>query len=304
MRNELRDSSGKEFEKAVAEIQSQMDPNSTVTHNEFLIDRKGQRRQFDVVIRGRFAGCDLLGVIECKDWKEKVGNEVVDSFVTKSNHINANLKIIVSKNGFTEPALVSCQHEGIAAYSLLPNDPHKFGYFMGNVWYAKIFAWKEYNLVVHFKLPIPSDLHFGLDDVKIENSPLIDWFKKQLDEKYGTFREEKPIEIQIVFEKPTELEVVKSKYVALGISFSATRVTEVRKKAIQVTGNAFYDWLKASMLIPPKGEIISGPIKADLSDWEITTETIPPSKGFGDFRLEYFLMHFSKDEEVVDLMKL
>ncbi len=43
------------FEKAVAVIQEQIDPTSSVYHNEKIIDRLGHARQFDIVIRGTFA---------------------------------------------------------------------------------------------------------------------------------------------------------------------------------------------------------------------------------------------------------
>ena len=36
------------FEKAVATIQAQIDPTSTVCHNERLFDRLGHGRQFEV----------------------------------------------------------------------------------------------------------------------------------------------------------------------------------------------------------------------------------------------------------------
>ena len=76
------------FEKVVAGIQAQIDPTSSVTHNETLTDRLGHSRQFDVVIRGSFAGQQMLGVIECKDLKRRVGNPEVDAFITKANEIN------------------------------------------------------------------------------------------------------------------------------------------------------------------------------------------------------------------------
>jgi hypothetical protein len=50
------DAPGVGLEKVVARIQQMMDRNSTVTHNEWLVDRIGLRRQYDVVVRGQFAG--------------------------------------------------------------------------------------------------------------------------------------------------------------------------------------------------------------------------------------------------------
>lgn len=58
--------------------------------NQRLVDRHGCRRQCDVIIKGNFAGQQLLGIVECKD--RKLGTPEVDAFVTKARDINANFK--------------------------------------------------------------------------------------------------------------------------------------------------------------------------------------------------------------------
>lgn len=66
-----RERLGIEFEKIVSDIQSRIDPNATVLHNQRIVDRHGHSRQFDVEIRGKFAGQEIIGVIECKDKNRK-----------------------------------------------------------------------------------------------------------------------------------------------------------------------------------------------------------------------------------------
>src|SRR5215212_5196720 len=96
-----KENPGIPFEKIVARIQQMMDPNSTVTHNEKLNDRVGNRRQYDVVIRGQFGGRPVLGVIECKDHSRRKGAETVEAFAKKTENLGANLRIVVSRKGFT-----------------------------------------------------------------------------------------------------------------------------------------------------------------------------------------------------------
>src|SRR5438046_1944612 len=81
---------GVSLEKAVAAVQQLMDKTTKVTHNEFIIDRLGNRRQFDVVIRGSFGGRPMLGVIECKDHGTKKGPSDVEAFAKKTEHVCAN----------------------------------------------------------------------------------------------------------------------------------------------------------------------------------------------------------------------
>jgi hypothetical protein len=98
-----KDKTGKTLEQAVGRIQQMFDLKSTVTYREHIINRLGISREFDVIIRGEYAGQPILGVIECKDWKNKVGTPELDAFITKTRDINANLRLIVSPKGFTEP---------------------------------------------------------------------------------------------------------------------------------------------------------------------------------------------------------
>src|SRR5262245_8334361 len=113
---------GVALEEAVARLQQMMDPNATVTHDEKLTDRIGNVRQFDIVIRGQFAGRPILGAIECKDHNRKKGPRDVGAFAKEAEHLNANLKIMVSRKGFTKQALRLAKFEGISCLSLLPHD--------------------------------------------------------------------------------------------------------------------------------------------------------------------------------------
>jgi hypothetical protein len=74
---------GVSLEETVARIQQMMDPESKVTHNEKLVDRVGNTRQYDVVIHERFEGREVLGVIECKDHKRKKGPDAVEAFAKR-----------------------------------------------------------------------------------------------------------------------------------------------------------------------------------------------------------------------------
>src|SRR5262245_48931937 len=96
---------GQSLEKAVARVQQMLDLHSTVTHNEKIVDRVGNERQLDVVIRGYFAAQSLLGVMECKDHNRKKGLDAVEAFAKKTEHLNANFRIMVSRKGFTKQAL-------------------------------------------------------------------------------------------------------------------------------------------------------------------------------------------------------
>ncbi|MEW5757440.1 MAG: restriction endonuclease [Pseudomonadota bacterium] len=165
------------FEKVVAAIQTQIDPAATVAHNEIIPDRLGQSRQFDVVVRGVFAGQQMLGIIECKDLGRKVGTPEVDGFVTKAQDVNANFKILMSRRGFSKPALVKCAHYGIQALSLVENDPANKKFFIGARWEADITRWGQISVSLHFANEPSTPVHFNAEDLTIRGKKVLDWFQ-------------------------------------------------------------------------------------------------------------------------------
>lgn len=119
------------FEKAVAAIQKMMDPKANVEHNKKLRDRFGHLRQFDVVIKGKIGGHKIIGVIECKNLKRRVGTPDIDAFVTKTRDVNANITLIASKRGFSKQALEKAKDYGIGTISLLPTHQKESGFSVG-----------------------------------------------------------------------------------------------------------------------------------------------------------------------------
>ena len=185
------DNPGIGFEKLTAGIQQLMDPAAVVTHNERLVDRLGHSRQFDVVIRGTFAGQAALGVMECKDYKGKVGNPDVEAFVTKSQDVRANFKILMSRRGFTEPDLEKCALHGIQALSLTIDDPANESFFVGSYWEADLPWWDRLTIDIATldgsRIPQP----FSIEDVVVRGSRAIDWLTNYLaahDREFGDLR--------------------------------------------------------------------------------------------------------------------
>ena len=140
---------GQSFEIIVARLQQMMDPHSVVSHNERLTDRIGNRRQFDVVIRGQFAGRQVLGVVECKDHRRRKGPDTIEAFSRKSENVGANLRVVVSCRGFTTQALRLAKHENIGCVSLLPTPDEQVGFSIGEAWYGVIKRWTRLRLMVH-----------------------------------------------------------------------------------------------------------------------------------------------------------
>jgi hypothetical protein len=268
------------FEKAVAAIQAQLDPAATVAHSEILIDRLGHKRQFDVVVRGSFAGQTMLGVIECKDVRKPVGTPAVDAFVTKAANINANFKILMSRRGFTEPALAECKHYGIQPLSLISDDPANRNFFVGT-------RWNQIKIRPVFAASPIEAAPYNAEDVKIQGKKVLDWFTNHLlDIQSGITDFGWVVGISAQFENPQMVAVREGEeYLCTAIEFFAERICDKRERRVGISGTGFFNWQKKQATFAPGSTIVTDAVPTDFMQWESRTELPKESSGFLEFRL-------------------
>jgi len=116
----------KTFETLTQRIQQQLAPEAVVTHDEKLKGKSGVLHQCDVVLRAPVGQYEFFAVLECKDWAEKVGLDVIRSFQSKISDIEAMKGIVVSASGFTSEAKRFAQSNNISTYSLVDAESVKW----------------------------------------------------------------------------------------------------------------------------------------------------------------------------------
>lgn len=263
-----KDPSGKSLEKAVARIQEMIDPQSTVSHNEIITDRLGNARQFDVVVRGSAAGRNYLAVIECKDWSERLGTPEVEAFVAKARNVNANIILMVSKKGFSEPALNLAKHEGVGTLSLLPNDQIDAGFSLGVRCYAKYYRWNEYRYCLHYPIADDPIGEFKIEEIMLEGKPVSAYFHNQIAKNYENLVSEGEIVLNVTFKKPQLVKVNGTLRNLTGITFIAIRECIKKCKYIRVRGDGIFDWNSKMTLIPPNGQVVTEPFFPNFPEWD------------------------------------
>ena len=105
---------GTRYEVLSALVLKLVSENCMVIHDRSLAGSSTVVRQIDVTIDRD--GNDVRTVVECKDddiSKEKVGQPVIDAFVTKVQDLGADEGVFISNIGFTKPALKVAAHFGI-----------------------------------------------------------------------------------------------------------------------------------------------------------------------------------------------
>ena len=299
---------GTRLEEVVARIQQMMDPNSIVTHNEMLEDRVGNKRQYDVVIRGHFGGRPVLGIVECKDHNRKKGPDAVEAFAKKTDNLGANLRIMVTKKGFTKQALQLAKHENIGCLSLLPTPTEKIGFSIGDMWYGIISKWTSVRLEIHFAMPSIPLPTFDINTVKWNEKRVSMWFLKELFTTYGSETKTGQLTLNLTFIEPRNLEIEGNEYLVAGISCHAIRIYQKKRKWVSWSGDAFYDWHAGQLKIPANGTVVGSSIETDLTNWPDYEGDIPQGDSYKG--LMRAIVHDSQkwnpaeDSDVPDLASL
>lgn len=264
---------GLSLETAMTRIQQMLDPNSSVTHNEALRDLLGNKRQFDVVIRGTFGGHAVLGVVECKDHNRKKNPDAVEAFATKCKNLGADLKIMVSRLGFTKKALVVAKQENIRCLSLLPGDYGKTGFSLKVICYSRIWSWANINfsLVPEF----PEIMNYTSNDFLMGGKPILELFDRDLEANFPTYTSLGPVRRAVDFGRPLTLDVKGRGVMATTIRFRADRICTHKRKEIEYFGDGIYDWQKSDWKIPDKGSVFTEAWEGDFSEWEDIPAPIP-----------------------------
>ncbi|MBI3530769.1 MAG: restriction endonuclease [Betaproteobacteria bacterium] len=297
--------SGVEFEELVSRVQRQIDPNSQVTHNELLTDRLGHQRQFDVVLRGQFAGQQILGVMECKDLSRNVGIQDVDAFITKCNDINANLKILVSSKKFSQKAIEKAKHYGVQTLSLLPSDSSEFISPIATKWYADIYFWKQISMQLHVLEGEASPDSLVVDRAMIGSKRVMDWFTNYLIKNHTEeIGEGWIVGIKCTFGSTQIVTDGNREWRCAGITFGALRACERKVRNVGWKGTGFFDWQLNQLKTTSNATLSTDAIPVDFRTWEDRTgdKTIDNEFLFG--HLTVFGKSFEYCQDAIDLEEL
>ena len=104
------------FEELTNELFSKLAASEKFTIVEgprVLLQSPDGEREFDLVIRAKVAGLDLLTVVECRDYKKNLDVTNVDGFYSKMQDVNASKGVLVARKGFSNTAIQKARRLGI-----------------------------------------------------------------------------------------------------------------------------------------------------------------------------------------------
>lgn len=101
----------KQFEKLVHLIYEELQPESKVTIDDKIKGyESGIERQIDVSIKTKFAGSDILVIVQAKDYKSKADINVVGAFAQVIKDVRASKGVLICNKGFTSGAIKLAQN--------------------------------------------------------------------------------------------------------------------------------------------------------------------------------------------------
>lgn len=110
---------GLALERLVTWIQKSLHRDAVVTHDDTLPDKDtGEPRQIDVSIRVPTGKEEFLAIVEVRDRSSKVDSTYIEQVKSKRESVGADAAFIVSKAGFTGPALIKAEKNGIRTFTL------------------------------------------------------------------------------------------------------------------------------------------------------------------------------------------
>jgi hypothetical protein len=299
------------FEQAVAAIQKLLSPpNAVVTHDDQINDLTGSPRQFDVTIRGEWAGMPALGVIECKRKSRPVGKHEIEAFHAKAQSVNANFKVIVSRQGFYKDALKLARHYNVGAMSLLDQDSQTSFAFAGPC-FARLHHWPQVWMALHFADGQTYEGAFDMKEVCYNGQPILGWFGKELSTTYLRYKDSDHLSCDLSFDKPAQFSIGTENRMVDSVRFVTKREIIKKTKLVKWSGDAFYDWREEKLIWPhggfimPDFEVDNKPESELLKDWDdFHGEITEDAPNFIRLVMDFYKPVIDPEAPVPDLLSL
>ena len=213
--------SGEPYQELVGAVSKALDRDASVSVGEWVEGPDG-RRDMDVAIRGSVQGESKFVLIECKDWRRRVGIATIDALESKRRDLGASSAMIYSNSGFTKPALRKAARVGIETASALAIGDDRVRVQLSREFVAKRKAVRYGALILwplddENDLLVPSD--YDLFSVFYEGLPLANWLHHVSYDLLPDCETDCTIRGTYALKRPTEFSVSGATVLLKGIGF-------------------------------------------------------------------------------------
>ena len=265
---------GSAYEQLVGAVCSALEPDADVRVNTRRLGPDG-RRDMDVSIRGVRDGQPFFALIECKDWKRRVGIHVVDALHSKRDDLKADVSAIYSNSGFTKDAERKATRVGISLCSAMKSGDRRVRIIVERHLIARRLSVDSWSLAVYWDKSLPAPSAFVPHDIAFRGRPLVNWLSQKSRELVGQYPDEAHIRAEYVFKCQLEFTFKGAVFgligLALDLNCSSCWVCQTVREDVSLGS---YDFLKRQVMVPSQQYWSLGPF--DNKAWRPTDP--PPSE--------------------------
>lgn len=107
------------FQKLITTIHASMANTVSVEESALLIDKEtNEKREVDIVLRSHLGDYSVVLSVEVNDRSRRAGSNWVEEMACKHQALVTDKLVLVSRSGFTEPALKKAKVKGIEALTI------------------------------------------------------------------------------------------------------------------------------------------------------------------------------------------
>lgn len=225
-------------------------------------------------------GHRFFALIECKDWKDKVGIEEIDKLDSKRRDLAADRTMICSNSGFTDTALRKARRVGIQAASVLAAGDGRVRVEVSTEVFARAFIVTSWTLELRAsggdirRLPKwwkPEDVFFG-------EYPIVNWLADLTGPKLleNPLRRAGALWVGALLVPGTLLRV---RDVSIEVECLVAKLVAESRWLSQLARcpNAtigYWDWLRSGIAVPAGASAYSPSL--DMEGWEPVAEGFIP----------------------------
>jgi hypothetical protein len=264
---------GLSYQDLVAKVEAALDPHVKVAAGEW-IDGPDGRRDCDVSIRGTHEGAPYFVLIECKDWRKRVGIDVVDALDSKRKDLGVDLAMIYSNSGFTGPAVRKADRVGINLLTAVASSDSLSRARAKMLAYGRLLDVTNLSegLIEPPGQDLPAPPGLTIENMLYEGKPVHNWLVAQvyqeLSRNEDKFEGERyALTLEYTFGSLVTLDMAGVPFPAVGVAVTADVEVKWMSKALSIDVDfARFDLKSGRLTIPPSTPFTLGPL--DDAGWE------------------------------------
>lgn len=259
---------GDPYQYLVAAIVQLMEPNVQVDIGTWIEGPDGER-DLDVSIRGNLQNSPAFVLIECKDWKRRVGIQAIDALDSKRKDLGVTLAVICSNSGFSKNAIKKAKRVGILPVAAAKQGDARVRITIEDeVYCGRVKINKVQCTYFGSNLGgLPNNITDR--DVLYEGRPMAAWIRSRVGWYINQFPQDSRLRARIQFRSPVIFSFGGTSRAVTGLQLEVEYEIKWYSRFTSIDASAgLYNYLTGYMNIEPTGQYHISNINCNEENWD------------------------------------